>query len=466
MRSIFFIVFLFWIAGASAQPADCFTVVVGKKVSATQHVMAAHNEDDAGNLVVNLYKVPPNFFKQADSAYIAGDPWFDKRSSELLWFQTTRQKFGDVFMNENGIVIFSNQCRSREDTASGKLTYELRRIVAEYAESARHGVKILGHLVEKFGYGSSGRTYTIADDQEAYLVAVVQGKRWVAQRVPDDQVAVIPNYYTIDRIQFEDTVNFLYSPDIMTYAIRRGWYQPGIDSTFSFRRVYAAPETLEADWNKPRHWAALRYLKPSYYYADSYYPEDEYPFALTPDTVVTRQTLEKILGDHFEDTTLQPADSLRSPHYARPLPVCHRGNKFAVIATPVSKFPLHPDNLMWWAPLNSCMHPFVPVSLAIKKIPKHFQSYPLEKALALQRQTEPNLFENNPRHFYTVMQAHRQYVDSQYYARIDEARRMADMLEKKCAKIRRKKSPSKGSYKLLKKYYRFYRKWYKKHLDP
>ncbi|NPA46453.1 MAG: dipeptidase, partial [Chlorobi bacterium] len=377
MRYLWLLVFLAFSGFARAQQADCFTVVVGQSASATGRVIAAHNEDDGGNLIVNLYKVPANFFKEADSMFIKDDPWFERRSNELLWFQTTRQEFGDAYMNEKGIVIFSNQCRSREDTATGLLTHQLRRIVIEYAESARHGVKILGHLVEKFGYGSSGRTYTIADNQEAFIVAVVQGRRWIAKRVPDNSVAVIPNYYTIDRINFADTVNYMFSPDILTYAIRRRWYEPEEGKYFSFREAYADPRTLEADWNKPRHWAALRYLKPSYYFPDSYYGEEDFPFAVEPDTVVGREMLEHILSDHFEDSDLARKDSLSTPHRMKPLPVCHRGNKFSMIVTPVSKYPGHEDNIVWWAPVNPCMHPYVPVSFAIRKIPRHFQSYPL-----------------------------------------------------------------------------------------
>ena len=463
MRFPFLFSVLFIIAGQShAQQADCFTIVAGKSVSATQHVMAAHNEDDAGNLIVNLYKVPPNFFKEADSAFIRNDPWFTHRSNALLWFQTTRQEFGDVYMNENGIVIFSNQCRSREDTATGKLTHELRRIVIEYAESARHGVKILGHLVEKYGYASSGRTYTIADNQEAFIVSVVQGKHWIARRVPDDRVAVIPNYYTIDRINFADTVNYLFSPDILTYALRRGWYKPEEGKYFSFRQAYADPETLNADWNKPRHWAALRYLKPSYYFPDQYYGDEDFPFAISPDSVVTRPMLEKILSDHFEQTPLANKDRTQSPHRASPLPVCHSGNKFSLIATPMSKYPEHEDNIIWWAPINPCMHPYVPISFAIRKIPKYFQSYPLSNALSLQRQTEPNLFENNPRHFFTIIDRHRRYVDGDYYNRIEEAHTQAAKWKQKTKRIRKRKKPAKGSYLLLKKYYKFYRKLVRK----
>ncbi len=448
---LFFLLIPGWIF---SQNADCFTIVAGKDISETGHVMTAHNEDDFGDLIVNLYRVPKNFFKKADSVWIHNDPWFTSSSYGLIWMQTTKQKLGDVFINERGISIFSNQCLSKEDTARGKLTSELRRIVAEYAESARQGVKILGHLVEKFGYASSGRTYTISDNNEAYLVAVVQGKHWVARRVPDDQVAIIPNYYTIDTINWNDTINYLYAKDLKSYAIRRGWYHPETDGPFSFKKAYADPRTLQASWNIPRHWAALRFLAP-----DAYYPDDiSFPFAITPDSIVTRKELEKILGDHFEKSELAYPNYYPSPHGKKPLSICNAGTKFGLITAFVTKFPNHPDNIIWFAPFKACTHPFVPVSLAIRRFPKQYQSYPLKKALANQPNKNLNTFENNPRHAFTVFRNHLEFVDANYPGRHQKAVNQILTFNKTIRKIRHKKNAAEGSFIILKKLYKFYHK--------
>ena len=62
---------------------------------------------------------------------------------------------------------------------------------------------IVAELVERFGYVHSGRTYVIADPREAWLFAVVRGRRWVARRVPDDRVVVLPNVHIIEEIDLE-----------------------------------------------------------------------------------------------------------------------------------------------------------------------------------------------------------------------------------------------------------------------
>jgi dipeptidase len=72
---------------------------------------------------------------------------------------------------------------------------------------------------------SADGSVMFAHNEDAVAPAV-NGKHWVAQRVPDDKVAPIPNCYTIQGIDLRDTVNFLGSPDIIEYAITRGWYDP------------------------------------------------------------------------------------------------------------------------------------------------------------------------------------------------------------------------------------------------
>ncbi len=53
------------------------------------------------------------------------------------------------------------------------------------------------------------------------MLAVVKGKHWVAQRVPDDHIAIIPNYYTITTVNLTDTMNFYGSDDLVEYAIKK-----------------------------------------------------------------------------------------------------------------------------------------------------------------------------------------------------------------------------------------------------
>ena len=223
-------------AGRNLVPVLCFGIIAGRNATTDGYVYLGHNEDQPGEKMLNIYNVPANRDRCA-----------------YLWFEFPGEAAGDSFANEYGVCITSDQCRSREEKAQGRLLYEIRTSAIQKAHSAREAVHIIGSLVSQYGYADSGRTYLVADQKEGWMVAVVKGHHWVAQRVPDDEIATIPNYYTIGEINLKDTVNFLGSKDIVSYARKRGWYNPKRDGAFNFRHAYADPKTLTNTNNLRRH---------------------------------------------------------------------------------------------------------------------------------------------------------------------------------------------------------------------
>lgn len=221
----------------------CFGIIAGRNATTDGYVYLGHNEDQWGEQMLNIYNVPAN-----------------EDRSACLWFEFPGQKSGDSFINEYGVCISSDRCLSREDSAEGSLVYEIRTTAIQKARSAREAVHIIGRLVETYGYADSGRSYLVADRNEGWIVAVVKGRRWVAQRVPDDQIATIPNYYTIGKINLKDSLNFLGSKDIIKYARKRGWYRPLKDGAFNFRLAYSDPSTLKDLHNLRRHRIAQEFF--------------------------------------------------------------------------------------------------------------------------------------------------------------------------------------------------------------
>src|SRR5437870_1069552 len=116
----------------------------------------------------------------------------------------------------------------------------LRRLMVERSRTARQAVEVAGSLLNRFGYVDSGRTYVVADPNEAWLLAVVRGRQWVAQRVPDDAVVILPNVYITGIVNFKDRTNWIASPNLIEYAVRRGWFDPKAGKAFDFARVYGA----------------------------------------------------------------------------------------------------------------------------------------------------------------------------------------------------------------------------------
>ncbi|HWO57892.1 MAG TPA: C69 family dipeptidase [bacterium] len=368
----------FCLSGLSAQSAPpseggCFSIVVGKDVSTTGFVTMAHNEDDGNPQVVNHHYVPrqthpPGAMVKLDSALPleqVPETW------AYLWSEIPGLLYSDSYVNEWGVCVCSDACRSREDQPSldgDGINWWLRRLVAERARSAREGVRLAGQLIERFGYSGSGRTYVICDPQEGWLLAAVQGRHWVAQRVPDDQVALIANTYTIQTIDLTDSLNFLGSADVVSYATERGWYNAASDGPFDFARAYALPEAAGHPSNIGRRWDGVRRIAaqpPAY--------GDAIPFAVTPARKVDAPMLMAILRSHFEGTPLYAADSLTGCPHSNPTgPICGDDTQTSFVAELRGDMPKE-IGLTYWACFSSpCLSCYIPFHFDPEVFPAHY----------------------------------------------------------------------------------------------
>jgi dipeptidase len=177
--------------------------------------------------------------------------------------------------------------------------------VAERAKTARDGVLLAGRLVEQFGYIDSGRTYIIADSDEGWLFCVVNGKHWLARRVPDDEVAMVANTYTIRTVNLQNKANSLASADIVDYARSRGWYNPQTDGPFDFAKVYASPKAATHPNNIGRQWSGLSDVA-----RDKLEPGPNLPFSVVPKRKLNVLDAMQILRhDKENESGPAPADS-------------------------------------------------------------------------------------------------------------------------------------------------------------
>lgn len=415
LRVLLFVLFLatFSLFAQQNQMQNCYTIAVGKKASYDQkRILLAHNEDDTGGLIVNMHKVKSKNFNKEDS-YILIDgtkiPQAHKTNS-LIWLETTQQNFGDMFMNEFGVTICSNSCPSREKNAKGILTYDFRKLIAERAKTAKEAIMIASVLLNKYGYASSGRTYTIADANEVWILAVVMGNHWVAQRVPDDEVAIIPNYYTIGEIDLKDT-NILASPDIIDYAIQKKWYNPDVDGKFNFREAYSSRTVLHASWNVPRHWIGLKLLSKKEYGFD-----DSLPFSFKAKTRISIEDLQQILKNHYEDTDLEANKALhKNPHNNMIHTVCNSSTKFSVVANLSTTNPKENKNILWFAPLNPCVFPYIPIYFNIEKFPEMYSNISAEEAISQHFEKEKTSFKANPTQAFSVFNNYSTKINNNYW---------------------------------------------------
>ncbi|MCK5839200.1 MAG: C69 family dipeptidase [Bacteroidales bacterium] len=441
MKNFVFLIFLFFTLhlqftqaqGLDKSSFNCFSVLVGKEASKDGSVLFAHNEDDYGTRIVNWYKVPGNKHGQKEKFQLKNGRKIDqaRETYSYLWLEMPEMEFSDAFMNEFGVTIASDACESREDDpklVDGGIGYGLRRIMAERARTAKAAVKIAGKLVEEIGYSGSGRTYCIADPYEAWVLAIVNGQHWVAQRIPDNEVVVVPNYYTIREVDLADTVNFLGSSDLIQYAIDRRWYIPEQDSKFIFRNVYGQPGSLNHQDNILRMWRGVNMLSNEEYDLD-----DQFPFSFHPKKEISLSDLMKILRDHYEGTDMDLTNDYleKNPHETKNRTICCSSTQYGFVAQLRSNLPAYIGSVLWLAPYRPCVHPFFPWYAGISEIPDGFYIGNITSAREKHFSPDEDLYEKNDSLAYWSFYNNAEMIDQDYANLIKNVQKKNARIESK-----------------------------------
>lgn len=411
---------------------NCFSIIVGKKASVDGAVLFAHNEDDGGPQLVNYYKVPGQKHKPDETITLKNGAVIPQVAVtySYLWFEMPGMVFSDSYINEWGVAIASDQCISCEKNAeltNGGMGFWLRRLVAERARTAKEGVRIAGKMIQEIGYASSGRTYVIADPDEGWMLAAVQGKHWIAQRVPDDKVAVIPNYYTIGEIDLADTTHFLGSADIITYAIQQSWYDPGGDGEFHFARVYSSPTSRKSPGNIRRMWRGVNLLANKSYRIDG-----EFPFAFAPKKKLAPQDLMTVLRDHYEKTEYDKTNGykLGNPHQLNGFTICADITQNSFVAQLRNWLPVEIGVVVWLSQRRPDAQAFIPWYLGIDKIPDGYAYGDHASALKQHFNPPETIHDVTSTHAFWACVTLAEKVDENYGETICRMRKKWDAIER------------------------------------
>ena len=349
----------------------CFSIVAGRKATADGSVLFGHNEDSGVKSVAGMEKVARVEHPDGEWVVLPGGGRIPQARITFGYWRLRMPEFdfSDCFMNEHGVTLASDECASREDkpefTDGGVGGPSLRILVMERARNAREGVELIGSLIERFGYIASGRTMMVCDPAEGWIVAMVNGKHWVARRVPDSEVAAIANTYTIREIDLADRKNFLGSLDIVDYAVRRGWYDPA-KGTFSFEAAYAS-NTRESIENTHRQWSALRHLAAS----PVPLPEEaRLPFSVKPKKPLEVRDITEALRDHYENTPYEPAKYDTKPaHKRHTTSICNPNTNTSSVFQLRSRMPADIGAVWWLADRQPCTTPYIPFYLGTNACP-------------------------------------------------------------------------------------------------
>ena len=427
-RSLFCVsALLFFCIAMVALPVDaCETIIVGKNISATGEVLLGHNEDNGGRLVMLQYKVPRMKHQSGEIITLENGKAQIPQAEETwayTWSETRSpspgESFSDFFINEWGVAIASDSClASKEDQPQlkdGGIGYGIRRLVAERAKTAREGVKIAAELLNTYGYSASGRSYQIVDKNEGWMLQIVNGKHFVAERIADDAVAVISNHYTIRAVDLNDTDNFIASPDLITYAIDRGWYRPAVEndySDFDFAKAYQRADKYNIPFNVLRHKHGLDIILG----ANTNFAE--LPFAVKPDKKTSINDVKNVLRSHYEGTSDYLTNGYQtSPHFTNNRVICTALTQESIVV----QFRENPDfTVIWHASGRPCINAYVPWYLGMLDVPAGFNWISPQAGMDTHFNAATEDFNYDSKHAWWVFQDLQNIADPQYGKLINE----------------------------------------------
>ena len=313
---------------------SCTTILVGKKASFDGSTIVARNDDGGfeskGTIVIERNKAP-KIYKSVISKVTIELPDFSYRYTSHQNISKHRGLWPAGGINEFNVgmnateTISSNPLveggdplltlpKSKGKKGPGGIGEEdLVALVLPYIKSAREGVIRLGELLEKYGtYERNGLAFN--DENEVWWLETIGGHHFVARRVPDDRVVIMPNQFGLDNFDFDDAYgkqeNCICSKDLKDF-VKNNNLDLHLKGDFNPRLAFGSQSDQDHIYNTPRAWYLLKYFCPnSYKYegdnADFSPISDNIPWSFVPEHKVTLQEIKYILSSYYQGTRYNP----------------------------------------------------------------------------------------------------------------------------------------------------------------
>lgn len=298
------------LAAGGAEAWACTNLLAGKKATTDGSVMVTYAAD-SHNLFGGLINTPAaDHPKGAMRRVIEWDT--SKPLGEIPEVAHTYNVVGNI--NEHQVAIGESTWGGRKElqdtTGQSIIDYgSLIQIALERSKTAREAIDVMTSLVEKYGYASSGESFSIADKNELWVLELIgkgaeKGAVWIAVRIPDDAISGHANEPRIRQVNLKDKENVRYSKDMISFARKRGWFN-GKDADFSFADTYGEHNPDTRRGCDARVWSYFRRFSKD---AEKYYAwcsgesNEPMPLYIIPDRKVSLAEMQERMRDHFEGT--------------------------------------------------------------------------------------------------------------------------------------------------------------------
>ena len=318
---IFLMGLLFFLASSLSFP--CTSIIVTKGASADGSVIITYSCD--GEFLPRFRLYPAADHGVGEKVEIRG---FRSKRGEIPEVAHT-YKVLDL-MNEFQVAIGETTFDGRLELVNpdGLLDYpQLMVLALQRAKTAREAIKVMGDLVDEYGYESSGESFSIADKDEAWIMEMIgpgkggHGAIWVAQRIPDGMICAHANMSRIGEFPLQDPENCLFSKNVISFSIEKGYYNPK-NGPFNFSYVYNPPTEQQVKYSARRVWSIFRRAAPalnlSFEYSSSVKNAKPYPLWIKPDRKLSVRDVMAFHRDHYEGTPFDMTKDLTAGPYGAP----------------------------------------------------------------------------------------------------------------------------------------------------
>ncbi len=346
---------------------------------------------DSHALYGSLYSHVPGKY----TPYLDIREWDSGRPlGQIAQVPTTYRTLGNS--NEHSLFITETTFGGRpelEDPKGGIDYGSLIYITLQRAKTAREAIQIIVDLANTYGYCSSGESFSLIDQEEAWIMELIgkgpndKGIVWVARRIPDGYVSAHANQARITTFPWDDPENCLYAPDVADVARKFGWFE-GENKDFSFSDAYAPADFGALRGCEARVWAFFRTVASGMDkyedYAMGHNPKNKMPLWIKPDQKISPKQVMDCMRDHYEGTKMDMTTDIGAggealPYRWRPMYWTVDGVEYCnerATATQQTGFWLvgqaRPEKvgILWFGTDDAATSPLTPIYVNSQEVPE------------------------------------------------------------------------------------------------
>ena len=394
-----FTISLFMLPGLVPSAQACTNVLVSKGASADGSVMISYSADAGGSLA-HLFYLPAADHEEGE--WVELRTW-ERRPNPAKVKQVAHTYAVYNLMNEHQLTIGETTNGGREELHNPEegLDYsELMTLALQRCKTAREAVLTMAALAQEYGYRDEGETFSVADPNEVWMMDIIgkgpdrKGAIWVATRVPDGYISAHANMCRITTIEMDDPDNWLYSPDVIDFAVEKGYYDPSSGKPFSYREAYHPPNPVSMRVCMTRVWSIYRRSAPSQVFGNDYHRgvegSEDYPLFIKPDEKLSVRAVMGLMRDHFEGTPYDMTKGLDAGPFACPYrwrdltwkvddvkyvwerPISTQQAGFVMVTQSRDWLPDPVGGVYWYTPDDCFTTPFTPFYAGTDRVPHAF----------------------------------------------------------------------------------------------